>query len=112
MKPEIYYVNKNSHIENVAALVRLQIPRAEKNGTTAMDQLRLRAIEFISLVPDERDEYTDTVWVQNWKTIYNRISESIRDVKEIGDYRLDTKRRELSSVAKALLGSRKAVYWL
>lgn len=112
MKPEIYYANKCTHIENIAATINMQIPRAAKYGDGALSNLRQSVLEFIALTPDISDGYTDDTWVACWKAAYNRLSESIRDIKEIGDYRLDAKRVELSKVANSLLAPRRAVYWL
>lgn len=112
MKSEEYFHNKNNEIINKSVLVSLQIPRAAKNGDRAMDQLRINVLQFISLAPDLSDGYTDSTWVSCWKSVYNRISEEIRDVKNIGDYRLDAKRRELSAIASALLPARRAVFWV
>jgi hypothetical protein len=112
MKPEIYYENKNEQILNLAAMLNLQIPRAAANGGRDLEILRQRVLDFISLTPDASDSYTDDTFVACWKASYNRISEAIRDIKEIGDYRLDAKRRDLGKVANALLASRRAVFWL
>lgn len=112
MKPQVYFDNKNSEITNKSIMVNLQIPRAANVGGKEMDKLRLRVIDFIALAPDESDDMTAETWVQSWKAVYNHLTDAIRDVKDIGDYRLDSKRRELSSVASALLPARRAVYWL
>ena len=112
MKPQVYFDNKNSEIINKGLMINLQIPRAADKGGLDMDRLRLRVIDFIALAPDESDDQTATTWVQAWKAVYHHLTDAIRDVKEIGDYRLDAKRRELSSVASALLPARRAVYWL
>jgi hypothetical protein len=112
MKPQVYFDNKNSEIINKSVMVNLQIPRATNNGGRDMDKLRLHVFDFLALAPDETDTYTDTTWVRSWKAVYNHLTDAIRDVKDIGDYRLDAKRRELSSIASALLPARRAVYWL
>ena len=112
MKPEVYYENKCQNILNRSAMINLQIARAATNGGRELERLRSYVIDFIALTPDVADGYTDDTWVATWKSVYNRLSESIRDIKDIGDYRLDQKRRELSTVANSLLASRRAVFWL
>jgi hypothetical protein len=112
MKPDIYYENKKSHITTLSVMTNLQIPRAAKHGGDSLGNLRHRVLDFIALTPDVSDDFTDKVWVGCWKETYSRISDAIRDIKEIGDYRLDAKRRELSAVANSLLAARRAVYWI
>ena len=111
MKPQEYFDNRNQQIKNQAAMTAFEVGNAVKYGETAMDKLRLRTIEFISLTPDENGFEVSEVWVNSWKKLYDRISNAIREVKDVGDYKLDAKRREFSSLATALLAARRAVYW-
>lgn len=112
MKPEVYYNNKNEHIVNLSVSINLQIPRAAEYGGKQLDNLRSVVLDFIAKTPDVADDRTDDTWVGCWKTTYSRLSDAIRDIKEIGDYRLDQKRRDLSTVANGLLAARRAVYWI
>jgi hypothetical protein len=112
MKPEIYYENKKDRIAKLSVLVNLSIPRAAKYGGKDLNILRGHVLDFIAMTPDVTDDYTDTTWVACWKTTYARISDAIRDIKEIGDYRLDQKRKELATVANSLLPPRRAVFWI
>jgi hypothetical protein len=111
MKPDIYYENKCAHIINCSAIINLQIPRAARDGGNAIRNLRQHVIDFIALTPDVSDGRTDMTWVACWKTTYARVSDAIRDIKDIGDYRLDQKRKELVAVANSLLAARRAVFW-
>lgn len=112
MKPEVYYDNKNDYIINSSVLVGIMLDKVTQGDYKDLANLKIAALDFISLNPDPLDEETDVTWVSAWKSIYNRLTKITQDIKSTGDYRLDWKRNEISKVAKALLAARRATPWV